>query len=168
VGSVRRRGNRAAGSAGAVIRPCLDRVPGQSPLLRRPHRPHQQPQVHPAAVLALLRPGQRLLGGGIRVEELDEGDVHVVRAELPGIDSDKDVDISIHDGLLHISGERTEKHEGSFRSEFRYGRFERALPLPAGVAAEDVAATYDDGVLEVRIPVPATAHETAKVPIRRR
>lgn len=117
-------------------------------------------------------PGQRLLGGGIRVEELDEGDVHVVRAELPGIDPDKDVEISVHNGLLHLRGERTEKsmekNEGSFRSEFRYGRFDRALPLPAGATAEDVAASYDDGVLEVRIPVRAAVHETAKITVRRR
>jgi HSP20 family protein len=119
--------------------------------------------------------GERLLSGfgsGIRVEELDEGDVHVVRAELPGVDPEKDVDISIHDGLLHIRGERTErsseKDKGSFRSEFRYGRFERMLPLPAGATTDDVAATYTDGVLEVRIPLPTAARETAKITVRRR
>lgn len=119
--------------------------------------------------------GERLLSGfgsGIRVEELDEGDVHVVRAELPGIDPERDVDISIHDGLLHIRGERTERSserdKGSYRSEFRYGRFERALPLPAGASAEDVAATYEDGVLEVRIPLPAAARDTTKIAVKRK
>jgi HSP20 family protein len=116
--------------------------------------------------------GAGLLGGGIRVEELDEDDAHVVRAELPGIDPDKDVEISIHDGWLHIVGERTQKSterdDDSCRTEFRYGRFERALPLPAGADVEDVVASYADGVLEVRVPVRAAVKETAKIPVSRR
>ena len=108
----------------------------------------------------------------LRIEEYQDGNTLVVKAEMPGIDPDKDVEISVHNGLLHLRGERTEKsmekNEGSFRSEFRYGRFDRALPLPAGATAEDVAASYDDGVLEVRIPVRAAVHETAKITVRRR
>lgn len=117
---------------------------------------------------------ERLMSGpaAIRVEELDDEDAHVVRAELPGIDPDEDVEVSIHDGILHISAERTERRteseHGSYRSEFHYGRFERALPLPAGAAADDVAATYTDGVLEIRIPTRPSAREAAKVPVTRK
>lgn len=92
----------------------------------------------------------------IRVEEVTDGDSLVVRAELPGIDPDKDVEISLHDGMLHIRAERREheEHEGSaeFRSEFRYGMFERTLSLPSGVTESEVTATYKDGILEVRLP----------------
>jgi HSP20 family protein len=108
----------------------------------------------------------------IRVEELTEGTTYVLRAELPGIDPDKDVEISISDGLVHISGERTEKEEerknGSFRSEFRYGKFERTVSLPAGTTSDDVTATYEDGVLEVRMPVRTEVEQAAKIPVQRK
>lgn len=110
-------------------------------------------------------------GLGIRVEEVNREGSHVIRAELPGIDPDKDVEISVHDGMLHIQGARSERTEdrdqSSYRTEFRYGRFERALPLPAGTSADDVTATYKDGVLEVRLPLATEAREAAKIAVRR-
>ena len=87
------------------------------------------------------------------------------------MDPEKDVEISLHDGLLHLSCQRAEKQEerdnGSFHSEFRYGRFERAVALPAGATVEDVSATYKDGVLEVRLPLKAATQAAAKVPVQR-
>ena len=107
----------------------------------------------------------------LRVEEYDEGGVHVVRVEAPGIDPEKDVDVSLQDGVLTITAERREKaersSEGVQRSEFRYGRFERSLHLPAGAVDDDVTATYDAGVLEVRVPVRAQAAEARHIPIAR-
>ncbi len=105
------------------------------------------------------------------VEEFVDGDTLVVRAELPDIDPDKDVELSVANGILHISGHREEKTEtkekGGYRSEFRYGSFVRDLPLPKGVKDDDITATYRDGILEVRIPVPAeeAKPEATKVPI---
>ena len=122
-----------------------------------------------------LRP-ERIFGalrGLVAVEEFRDGDAMVVRAELPGIDPDKDVEISVHDGLLTIKGERTEEKtdEGTkrsfYRSEFRYGMFERTLPLPAGASESDVKATYKDGVLEVRVPLPAEQAATSKIRVER-
>lgn len=82
----------------------------------------------------------------------------MVRAELPGVDPEKDVEISVQDHSLLISAHRQERTEekakGGYRSEFRYGSFSRALPLPEGATEQDIRATYADGVLEVRIPVP--------------
>ena len=99
----------------------------------------------------------------MRVEEIHEDDTLIVRAELPGVDPDKDVDISISDGVLHIEGRREEstedKKEGSCRSEFRYGKFSRDLALPKGVESKQVKATYRDGILEVRIPWPTPKSE---------
>ncbi|BCT74799.1 hypothetical protein SCMU_06410 [Sinomonas cyclohexanicum] len=109
----------------------------------------------------------------IKVEEVRDGDSLVVRAELPGIDPEKDVDVSISDGSLHISGHREEKTEekskDSYRTEFRYGSFSRTLPLPEGATAESVTASYKDGVLEVRVPIPATppAPPSSKVQVTR-
>jgi HSP20 family protein len=106
----------------------------------------------------------------LRVEELTDGDTLVIRAEMPGIDPDKDVEISMHDGMLHIRAERKESEESKgkteYRSEFRYGMFERTLPLPAGVTESDVTATYKDGILEIRLPRAAEA-KSATVPVVR-
>jgi len=93
----------------------------------------------------------------LRVEEFVDDKTQVVRAELPDIDPDKDVEIAIVDGNLRITAERQEKTEhkdkDSYRSEFRYGSFTRTVKLPPGATEADVAATYKDGVLEIRVPV---------------
>lgn len=109
----------------------------------------------------------------IRVEEMVDGNTLVVRAELPGIDPDKDADVTVTDGVLSIKAERQEKKEhkdkDSYRSEFRYGSFVRRLPLPSGVQQGDVTASYKDGVLEVRAPLPDQGQGPAasKIPISR-
>jgi len=94
--------------------------------------------------------------GWLRVEEFRDGDTEVVRAELPGIDPDKDIEVSVSDGVLHISAHREEKSEqkakDGYTSEFRYGSFSRSIPLPPGADENEVKATYSDGVLEVRVP----------------
>jgi HSP20 family protein len=81
----------------------------------------------------------------------------VVRADLPGMDPD-DVTVEIDDGVLAISGERKEENEerrdGFYRSERAYGRFYRAIPLPEGVDEDRVEASFDKGVLEIRVPAP--------------
>ena len=104
----------------------------------------------------------------IRVEEELRDDAYVVRAEAPGIDPDEDAEVWIADGVLHIEVEReceTRATDGDFRSEFRYGSFQRAITLPEGVTPDDVKATYADGVLEVRLPKRAIESHRATVPI---
>jgi len=115
-----------------------------------------------------MLPGLREL----RVEEEMEDGMYVVRAEAPGIDPDKDADVTVDRGMVHISVERHREHveEGrrGFRSEFRYGAFSRTLPLPEGCSEADVIASYHDGILEVRVPAaPAAVSAAAKVPIAR-
>ena len=84
-----------------------------------------------------------------------EGDL-VVRAELPGIDPEKDVEISCHENVLTIRGERQResRHEGDqyLRSERVYGAFHRQILLPEGVNPDDIRATYEGGILEVVVP----------------
>ncbi|MCF6522704.1 Hsp20/alpha crystallin family protein [Streptomyces sp. JJ36] len=91
----------------------------------------------------------------IRIEEAEEEGAYVVRAELPGIDPDRDVDITLDDDVLTVHAERREERKEKHRSEFRYGEFTRSVRLPAGVTADDVTASYADGVLTVRAPLPA-------------
>jgi len=94
----------------------------------------------------------------IRVEEFREDGALVIRADLPGIDPDKDVELTVSDGMLHIEAERREEEKreekGYLRHELRYGSLSRSLPLPEGVTEADITATYKAGVLEIRIPEP--------------
>lgn len=108
---------------------------------------------------------------GIKVEEFEEDGHLVVRAELPGIDPDTDVEITMSDHTLHLRAERRSETRSddkkAFRSEFRYGSFSRSIRLPAGASADDVAATYDNGILEVRVPIDKAEAEAHKIPISR-
>ena len=81
----------------------------------------------------------------------------VLRADLPGM-TEEDVKIELEDSVLTISGERKAEHqdreEGFYRLERAFGAFSRSLTLPKGVDAESVTATFEHGVLEVRVPKP--------------
>jgi HSP20 family protein len=90
--------------------------------------------------------------------DLVETDDHLVlKADLPGVDSD-DVNIEVKDGVLTVSGERKTEHEeradGFYRVERAFGGFSRSMSLPQQVDAEQISASFDKGVLEVRIPKP--------------
>jgi HSP20 family protein len=101
-------------------------------------------------------------GGTLRrwmpaMDLLESGDHFVLRADLPGMSED-DVKIELEDATLTISGERKAEHEsdgeGYYRVERASGSFQRSLTLPKGVDPEAVSASFDRGVLEVRIPKP--------------
>ena len=103
---------------------------------------------------AQLRPG---LGDNMmRLEDEMKDGSYEVRAELPGIDPAKDVDITVRDGRLTIKAERTEKKESNGRSEFSYGSFVRSVSLPQGADEDAIKATYDKGILTVSVPVSET------------
>lgn len=106
------------------------------------------------------------LGDGVRSPDLfggwtpavdlyEDKDNLIVRAELPGMNKES-IDISLHEGVLTLSGERKaeEQPEGSdtYRSERFYGRFQRSFELPRPVESERVNASYRDGVLTVTLP----------------
>jgi HSP20 family protein len=82
-------------------------------------------------------------------------DAYLVTVELPGIELD-DLEITMEDGLLTIQGERHFAHESSeqqfHRVERRYGAFRRAITLPAQVQAEQIEASFDNGVLQIVVP----------------
>jgi HSP20 family protein len=87
----------------------------------------------------------------------DAGDHLVLKADLPGL-SEEDVRIEVQDRLLTVSGERKAEHEenreGYYRMERAFGSFSRSVTLPDGVDAGKIDASFDKGVLEVRIPKP--------------
>ena len=108
-------------------------------------------------------------GEMIRVDEFRENGTLVVRAELPGLDPDKDVELTVVDGKLCIKAEHKEEEttedKSYVRRELRYGSFNRVLPLPQGVAEADVKANYVNGILEIRIPAPVAEPAATKIPI---
>lgn len=107
----------------------------------------------------------------MRVDETVEDGHLVVRADLPGVDPDRDVEITVADGVLRIRAERRQEQradeERVRRREIRYGSFSRVLPLPEGVTAEDVTAEYRDGVLAVRLPIEPAKAEVTRVAVSR-
>jgi HSP20 family protein len=116
--------------------------------------------------------GLRPFDERMRIEEEMVDDELVIRAEIPGVDPDKDIDITVQDGRLMLRAERrkeeTTKTDVGYRTEFRYGSFHRSLPLPKGCSGKDVTATYRDGILEVRMPMPkSTAEAVDKITVSR-
>lgn len=101
-------------------------------------------------------------GQGIRVEDYTEDGRYVIRAEIAGIDPEKDLDVSVGADYLTIHAERSSKHEGPHRSEFRYGSFSRTLQLPAGADTNDVTAEYADGILTVKVGLKSERQEALK------
>lgn len=98
----------------------------------------------------------------IRLEDQMEDGRYVVRAELPGLDPAKDVDITVRNGQLTIKAERSERKEAKGRSEFAYGSFVRSVTLPAGANEDDITASYDQGILTVSVPVATPAEPAEK------
>lgn len=98
----------------------------------------------------------------IRLEDEIKDGNYELRAEIPGVDPAKDVDITVRDGQLTIKAERTEKKESNGRSEFTYGSFVRSVSLPAGADEDAITASYNKGILTVSVPVtegkPAEKH----------
>lgn len=101
----------------------------------------------------------------VRVEDFMDDGTFVVRAELPGMDPEKDIELDVSNDTLTIRGERREEHKDKHHHELHYGSFYRSVHLPVGVKAEDVKATYNDGVLEVRVPTPEKPAEPHRVPV---
>jgi HSP20 family protein len=89
------------------------------------------------------------------LELADAGDNFVLKAQLPGIDA-KDIEVQVTREAISISGERryenTDEKSGYVRSEFRYGKFHRVLPLPAHIQNDSVQAEYKDGILTLTLP----------------
>ena len=110
-------------------------------------------------------PPQFTAAQSFRVEEMARDNRYVIRAELPGLDPEKDIEVTVEGRTLTIHAERRQEDGGPYRSEFRYGSLTRLVRLPARVDAKDVNARYDRGVLEVSVPVHEGKPEGTRVPI---
>jgi HSP20 family protein len=103
------------------------------------------------------------------VDIYDEGKHLVVKAELPGMDK-SDINVRLLDNSLIISGEkkseRSERNRDFYRIERSSGSFERSILLPGGVDVEKAAASFTNGVLEVRIPKSSEEQLGRKITIK--
>jgi HSP20 family molecular chaperone IbpA len=93
----------------------------------------------------------------------------VVRVELPGLDLERDVTVEVDRGALVIRGERrderSEERGGRVLREVRYGSFRRTFKLPAHVTGSDLSASYDAGVLTVRIAGAYRGANAQRIPV---
>jgi len=103
----------------------------------------------------LTQASQLLSGWTPALDLYEDKDNLYVKAELPGMKKEE-IDLSLHEGTLSISGERKgeSKHQDGevYRAERFFGRFQRTVSLPAPVAVDKIQAQYKDGVLTVTLP----------------
>jgi HSP20 family protein len=131
----------------------------QEELARLWGRPFGAPMPRPARLLAQVPMGTP------RLDVYEQDGYMVVKADVPGVRKE-DLQVELDDGDLVIQGEsRSEnevKEDQYYRMERRVGRFYRRIPLPFDVNPDDVQATLNEGVLEVRIPKPAESKSEGK------
>ena len=123
----------------------------------------------PAAARDWLKPVAE--GFSPAAEIVKDGEDAVVRLELPGVDVEKDVNVEVEHGRLVIHGERRDEHseekDGRTLREVRYGSFRRSFGLPAHVTGEAITASYDAGVLTVRVTGAYTGTQPQRIEITR-
>jgi HSP20 family molecular chaperone IbpA len=102
----------------------------------------------------------------MRLEDEMKDGRYVVRAEMPGVDPAKDIDITVRDGQLTIKAERSERKDFEGRSEFSYGSFARTVSLPAGADEDSIEATYDKGILTVSVAISEPKPTERRVQVR--
>ena len=97
-----------------------------------------------------------------RVEDYTEDGNYMIRAELPGLDPEKDVEVTVESGMLTVHAERREETKQDRHSEFKYGSLTRSVSLPEGADPDNITASYDQGILTVTVPVPKEAKPAAR------
>ena len=108
-------------------------------------------------------------GQAMRIEEGIHDGRYMVRAEMPGINPQKQAEVTAAKGILTIQAERPEAEDGTGHSEFRYGSFRRRVSLPESADEADIQASYDNGIIEISVGLKgdqAADHAGRSIPIR--
>lgn len=119
-------------------------------------------RVADSAPLARLRQA----GRPIRTEDYVEDGVYVIRADLPGIDPARDIDVSVRQGAIEIKAFRRDDLKRRQHAEIPYGLFRRVLPLPDDADRDTLTTRYTNGVLEVAIDLSGANHAVRPTPLR--
>jgi len=101
----------------------------------------------------------------IRVEEKLSTQEYQLRAEIPGLNPEKDLTLSVADKILTIRAERKEEDHAPHRTEFRYGVLQRTVRLPANAVDEKITARYHNGILEVVVPLTEAEPAGRTIPV---
>jgi HSP20 family protein len=134
-----------------------------STLTRRETRPFLDLFDWMDAPLGVFRP----VSPAIRTEAFVKDGHYTVRAELPGVDPDRELEVSVDNGMLTIKADRNEEKIDKTHSEFRYGLAVRRIALPAGADEEHVQASYDKGILEVAVDLKEPAKKAGRrIPVK--
>jgi HSP20 family protein len=104
-------------------------------------------------------------GRAFRMEDYVRDGTYVLHAELPGVDPDKDVEITVEGTTLTIRAERQEEYTEPHRCEFRHGSLVRSVTLPGGADTEHITASYDKGILEITVPVPEAKAQSRRIEV---
>lgn len=107
----------------------------------------------------------RTAAQAVRMEDQVKENQYVLRAELPGIDPEKDLEITISGGVLTIHAERQQRETGTHHSEFRYGTMTRSITLPPTAQGQEAKASYENGILEITVPLAEAKEEGTRVPV---
>lgn len=114
-------------------------------------------------------PVARLLQAGrpIRTEDFVEDGRYVIRADLPGVDPARDIDVSVHQGMIEIKAFRRDDLKRRQRAEIPYGLFRRLMPLPDHADGGTLTTRYTNGVLEVAVDLPGALSPIRPMPLKR-
>ena len=108
-----------------------------------------------------------MLTNPVRIEEYTDGKTYTLRAEVPGVDPEKDVTVTYFDGALRLQIRRADGRKDKTHTEFNYGTYDRTVPMAAGVDENSIKASYSDGILEIHAKLADTqdAHRTIPVTV---
>jgi HSP20 family protein len=101
----------------------------------------------------------------VPVEDSLSEQEYVLRAEMPGLNPEKDIQLTVTDRLLTLRAERTAEERTANRSEFHYGVLQRVVRLPANADEKKITATYAKGILEVTVPLTAPEPVGRQIPV---
>ena len=110
-------------------------------------------------------PWFQMMQSPVRIEERLDGQTYVLRAEMPGVDPEKDVEVTYHDGALRLQFTRADARKDKTHSEFHYGSYGRTVTLPASLDEKSIHASYLDGILEIEAKLAAPEKAERSIPI---
>jgi HSP20 family protein len=106
-----------------------------------------------------------MLTNPVRIEEHTDGKTYTLRAEVPGVDAEKDVTVTYFDGALRLQIRRADARKDKTHTEFNYGSYDRTVPMAVGVDEHTLKASYADGILEIHAKVTDTQDTHRTIPV---